>query len=133
MPGDDAMTCQQIATELAPYAKQMGGAASPLAQTQKELLARGQARMAQEAPKAAAGTAAAVASTLDPTGASSKALGQAQAVEQHEQFTRALAEDKPLSDQANKQANEFVGQAQQAQSNARVQRLLQLALQKHYH
>jgi hypothetical protein len=46
-------------------------------------------------------------------------------------FSRAMIEDKPLADKANAKARELVGQAQQAQSNAHLHRLMQLGKQKH--
>ena len=42
LPGDAAMTCQQIATELAPYAQQMMGDATQLANTGQQTVQRGQ-------------------------------------------------------------------------------------------
>ncbi len=37
-----------------------------------------------------------------------------------------MAEDKPLFDKFNAQSNQLVAQSQQSQSNARLQRLMQL-------
>ena len=116
MPGDETMTCEQIAAELAPYAKQMAAAFNPLLQTQKEVLARGRAREAEAVPEAAAVTAGALASSADRTGIASKLYGQAEAAMQREQWNRALAEDKPLFDQANRQANQAVAEAAPLQS-----------------
>ena len=132
-PGDDAMTCQQIGIELAPYAQQMGAAFVPLAQTNLELIARNQARMGEYAPAVAAVSAAAVASSADPTGISSKAVGQAEMAMQEQAWNRALAEDKPLADRARQQTNAAIAQAMPMQSNPRIQRLMQLAMQKNCH
>jgi hypothetical protein len=129
-PGDDAMTCQQIAAELAPYAQQMAAAFTPFVDTEKQVLARGQARVEEYTPAAAAMAGAATASTADPTGLSSKAVGQAEVAMQREAWNRSLAEDKPLADQANQQLNQAVAQATPLQSNARIQRLMELAQQK---
>jgi hypothetical protein len=133
MPGDDAMTCQQIAAELAPYGNQMSGTVNPLVQTQSELVARNEKRMAEAMPVVAGFAAAGTAASLDPTGLASRALGQAEANYQQAQFHRALAEDKPLMDQANRQTNDMASQAMAMQANPRLQRLMQLAQQKDCH
>jgi hypothetical protein len=133
MPGDDAMTCEQIAAELAPYAQQMAGAFTQLAQTDQQLLARNQERIAQNAPVVAGVSAAATATTADPTGISSKIYGQTEAAMQQEAWNRALAEDKPLMEQARQQTSQAVAQAAPMQSNARVQRLMELVQQKNCH
>jgi hypothetical protein len=133
MPGDEAMTCAQIAAELAPYAKQVAGAFGPLFETQKQILARAQAHTAEGAVGAAAATAGAMASSADPTGLSSKAYGQAEVAMQRAQWEHAMAQDKPLFDQANRQTNQAVAQTAPMQSNTRIQRLMQLAQQKNCH
>jgi hypothetical protein len=69
-PGDEAMTCEQIATELYPYAQQMAPNIQALGASQQQLYAQGrqigQKRMAEEALLAPLATAGSV----DPTGAS---------------------------------------------------------------
>jgi hypothetical protein len=130
MPGDAAMTCQQIAAELAPYAQQLAPDLASLAQTDEQLLQRSQARSAGAAATAAAVSAGAAASSLDPTGLSSRAYGQAEASLQRQMWNRALAEDKPLTDQAKRQADAAVAKAAPMQSNPRLQRLMQLAKEK---
>jgi hypothetical protein len=129
-PGDEAMTCAQIAAELAPYAQQMTGTMSPLAQTQQELMQRMNQRQAEATTAAAALTAGATASTADPTGLASKNFGQAEAAIQKQMWDRAAAEDKPLQDQYNQQVGAVAAQGQQLQQNARIQRLMQLVQQK---
>ena len=52
---------------------------------------------------------------------------------QKEAYNRALAEDKPLADQANRKANEAIAQTMPMQSNPRIRRLMQLAKQKNCH
>jgi hypothetical protein len=131
MPGDEAMTCQQIGAELAPYMQRMAGVVMPLADTAQQVVARGQKRVTEAAPAVAAMSAAATATTADPTGISSKVYGQAEAAMQQQVWNQALAEDKPLMDQATRQANQVVAEASPMQSNARIQRLMQLAQQKH--
>lgn len=132
-PGDAAMTCDQIGAELAPYAQQMAPAANALGQTSQEVIARGQKRQAEVLPEVIGLSAAATASHLDPTGASARGVGVAeQGLQQHE-WNRALAEDKPLTDQMNAQTNAVVAQGTAIGSDARVQRLMQLAQEKNCH
>ena len=133
MPGDEAMTCPQIAAELAPYAQQMAPDFNALADTEQQLMQRSKAREAEAAASAAAASAGAMASSLDPTGLSGKAYGQSEMALQREMWNRALAEDRPLMDQANKQTNAAIGKAMPMQSNARIQRLMQLVKQKNCH
>jgi len=133
MPGDGAMTCAQIGAELAPYAQQMMPSVAALSQTQSELTARGQRRVAEATPEAAALTAAATASHLDPTGLASRGVGVAEQGMQQREWNRALAEDKPLTDKANAQMNTVVEQAAPLQANPRIQRLMQLAQDKNCH
>ncbi|MGE5320168.1 MAG: hypothetical protein ACM3KD_08305 [Hyphomicrobiaceae bacterium] len=130
MPGDEAMTCQQIAAELAPYARQMAPDINALAQTEQQIIQRSQARTTEAAPTSTAVSAGAIASSLDPTGLSSKAYGQAEVALQQQMWNRATAEDKPLMDQANRQTNALAGKAMAMQSDARMQRLMALAKQK---
>ena len=130
LPSDATMTCEQIATELAPYAQQMGPMVGQLNETNQELVARGKARMAQETPYAIGMTAAATAASADPTGVSQKAVNAAMAAHQQEVWNRALAEDKPLADRQKAQTSALMAQARQMQSNARLQRLMQLAQEK---
>jgi hypothetical protein len=131
MPGDDAMTCQQIAMELQPYMQQMRPSFEALAATGTDLKDRGNKRMAEQTPAMAAFLAAMAASHADPTGTAGRAVGQAEGAYTRSQFERALAEDKPLADKYNAQANQAVTQSQQLQSNERLQRLLQLVRSKH--
>jgi hypothetical protein len=127
------MTCAQIGAELAPYARQMTPAVTDLAQTGQELNARNQKRMAEAMPEAAALTAAATASHLDPTGLAGRAVGQAEIATQQAIWDKALAEDKPLADKMNAQTNAVVEQAAPLQANPRIQRLMQLAQEKNCH
>lgn len=64
MPGDDAMTCEKIAEELAPYARQMTPNATARNETNMELKRRGEKHMAEEAPVIAAETEAAAAASV---------------------------------------------------------------------
>jgi hypothetical protein len=132
-PGDAAMTCAQIAQELQPYMQQMSPSITALGQTAQEVKTRGEARNKEAAPEAAAESAAAQATMLDPTGLASKLLGQAQVQRQKERWQRAEAEDKPLNDKYKAQAEQVAKQGQQMQSDARLQRLMQLAQERNCH
>jgi putative aminopeptidase FrvX len=129
-PGDDSMTCQQIAAELMPYMQQIAPSATAVAQTAEEVRERGKQRAAEEMPAAVALTMAATAASADPTGAASRAVGQAEVLHQQQVWQRATAEDKPLSDKLNAQTSQLAAQGQQLQSNARLQRLMQLVQEK---
>jgi hypothetical protein len=132
-PGDDAMTCEQIGAELAPYAQQMAPSATALGQTGQELIARGERRVAEATPALVALTAAATAAAADPTGLSTKPLIAAHEAMQQREWNRSIAEDKPLVDQMNAQTNAVVEQAAPLQANPRIQRLMQLAQDKNCH
>lgn len=129
-PGDATMTCAQIAAELQPYMQQMSPSMTALGQTAQEVKTRGEERHKQAATESAVETAEARATMLDPTGLASKALGQRQAQSQKERWKRAEAEDKPLNDKYKVQTEQVVKQGQQMQSDARLQRLMQLAQEK---
>jgi hypothetical protein len=130
-PGDEAMTCAQIAAQLAPYMQQIMPAAMAVGRTAQDVTARGQQHVAEEMPAAIALTAAATASAADPTGASSKTVGQIEAIHEQEAWQRTLAQDKPLHDKYSAQVNALAAQGQQLQSDARLQRLMQLAGERH--
>jgi hypothetical protein len=132
-PGDASMTCAQIAQELQPYMQQMSPSITALGQTNEEVMARSKTRMKEAEAESAAETAAARASMLDPTGASSKALGIQQAQRQKERWKKAEAEDKPLNDKYKEQTEQVAKQGMQLKSDARLQRLMQLAQEKNCH
>ncbi len=130
-PRDSAMTCAQIAAELAPYMQQMMPAVGRMAASAQEIRERGERRVAQETPAAIGLTAAATATMADPTGLSGKALGQAELLHQQEVWQRSETEDAPLYGQFGAQTGQVMAQAQQLQSNPRLRRLMQLAAEKH--
>ncbi len=130
-PGDATITCEQIAAELSPYVQQLAPIGIALGDTSKDVVDRGKQRIAEETPAVVAATIAATASHADPTGVASRAVGQAEAAHQREVWQRSLAEDKPLNDKYAAQAGQLVEQAQSMQSNARLQRLMQLVQEKH--
>lgn len=130
MPGDDAMTCPQIAAELSPYMQQMMPSAMGLGRTAQAVTKRGEQHVAEETPAVVALTAAATAAHADPTGVASRAVGQAEAAHQQEVWQRSMVQDKPLADKLEAQSRQVLTQGQQLQSNARLQRLMQLVQEK---
>jgi hypothetical protein len=131
-PVDEAMTCEQIATELSAYAQQIVPNVQALGASQQQLYAQeremGKKRKAEEALL----TPLAVAGGFDPTGASKWAYEAAVAA----QMAKERAENEafassPLAKQARTQSDQLATQSQQMQSNARLQRLLQLGQAKH--
>ncbi len=129
-PGDETMTCMQIAVELQPYMTRALATMGPLAQTSQEVVARGQQRVAEAMPGAIALTMAATAAHADPTGVASRAVGQAEMAYQDSVAQRSLVEDKPLHDKFKAQTNAAYDDAQRMQADARLQRLMQLVQEK---
>lgn len=130
MPGDDAMTCAQIAAELMPYMQQMMPAAVATAAAANDVKERAEQRMAEAMPGAIALTMAATAAHADPSGIASRGVGQTEMNYQQQVWNRSLAEDKPLGDKLAAQSGQLAAQGQQLQSNVRLQRLMQLVQQK---
>ena len=128
---DATMTCEQIAAELMPYMQQIMPSAMAAGATAKEVKQRGEQRVAENVPAAVAITAAATASHADPTGAAGRAVGQAEIAMQQQTWQRSMVEDKPLRDKYAAQTGQLAAQGQQMQSNARLQRLMQLVQEKH--
>lgn len=130
-PGDEAMTCEQIATELSPYAQQIVPTIQALGTSQQQLYAQGRQRGEQRRAEEALLLPLAEAGALDPTGASKRAYQAALMA----QMAKERSEDQafinsPLAKQNKAQGEQVAAQAQQMQSNARLQRLLQLAQAK---
>jgi hypothetical protein len=131
-PGDDAMTCEQIAAELSPHAQQMMPNLQALASSDQQLYAearqRGERRRAEEAMLLPLGTAGA----LDPTGASKRAYQAALMVQMaREKAENDVVANSPLVKENKAQTEELAAQGRQLQSNARLQRLMQLGQAKH--
>jgi hypothetical protein len=129
-PADASMTCQQIAVELQPYMQRMSPSVTALGQTAQAVRKRGEERNKQAAAESAAETAEARATMLDPTGLTGKIVAEQQRKRQEALRKRVEAEDKPLFDKGQAQAQQVVKQAQPLQSDARLQRLMQLAQEK---
>ncbi len=125
------MSCAQIATELAPYAQQMMPNIQALGASQQQLYT--QARQQLEARKAEHEvlTPLATAGALDNTGASKQAYQMALMAQMAKEKSENEAfANSPLAQQNKAQTEQVAAQAQQMQSNARLQRLMQLAQEK---
>lgn len=131
---DAAMTCEQIATELAPYAQQMVPNLQALGATQQQLYQQVRQVGERQRQEDALLTPMATAGALDPTGASKRAYQAAVMAQQakHRRENEALA-NSSLAKQNKAQEEQFVAQGQQLQANARIQQLMQLAQQKNCH
>jgi hypothetical protein len=130
-PGDEAMTCEQIAAELAPYAQQMVPNLQALASSQQQLSARERQRGEETRKEAALMAPLATAGALDPTGASKRAYVAGELALAAKRKSESEAEaSSPLAKQAHGQGEQLVAQSQQLQANARLQRLMQLGQQK---
>jgi hypothetical protein len=129
--GDEAMTCEQIATELAPYAQQMQPNVQALALSQQQLYQQGREKQAARQAEGTALSAMATAGALDPTGASKRAYVAAEMAQtaRHRSEDTAAA-NSPLAKQADAQRQQLAAQGEQMQGNARLQRLMQLGHQK---
>jgi hypothetical protein len=132
MPGDDAMTCEQIATELAPYARQMMPNLQALAATDQQLYQQARQNGEKRRAEEAALTPLATAGALDPTGASKRAYEMALLAQQAKQRGENEAfRNSPLAKENRAQSEQLAAKGQQMQANARLQRLMQLGQQKH--
>lgn len=125
-PGDEAMTCEQLAVELQPYAESMRGSLTALNDTNQQLLQLGQKQMARDAPRVGATTQAAGAACGFAGGPACMAATQADQANRNAIHAQEAAEAKPLADQQLAQSKTVVAQGQQLQSNARLMRLMQL-------
>jgi len=130
--GDEAMTCEQIAAELAPYAQQMVPNIQALGSTDQQLYAQGLQMQQQRRAEHAAVLPLADAGAVDPTGASKRAYEMAVIAQtakeksENEAFTNS-----PLAQENRAQSARLAAQGQQMQVNGRVQRLMQLAQERH--
>jgi hypothetical protein len=130
-PGDENLSCVQIATELQPYMQKMMPSITAMGQATQEVQQRSKERMGEAATISAEETAEARASTMDPTGMASKIVGQQQAQRQKERWQQAEKQDKPIHDKYKSQVEQVAKEAQSMQSDTRLQRLMQLAQEKH--
>jgi hypothetical protein len=125
------MTCEQIASELAPYAQQMQPNLQALALSQQQQVQRAHEQYAERQKEAALMAPLATAGALDPTGASKRAYAAAEtaAAAKHKSESEAEA-NSPLAKQADAQRELLAAQGHQLQANGRVPHLMQLAQQK---
>jgi hypothetical protein len=131
MPGDEAMSCEQLASELAPYAQQMTPNLQALAMSQQQQLAGAQQKLDKRRKDNEALTPLATAGALDPTGASKRAYQAAATAQAAKEKSENEAEaNSPLARQANAQREQVAAQGMQMYANARLQRLMQLGQQK---
>ena len=133
-PGDDAMTCQQIAMELMPSVQQMrGGSTQQLGQDAQEMQRRAIKREAEIQSGAAAETAEMEAGCIGGVNATCAAASAAMQARHDARNAQIKAEDKPLDDRTSSEMNALAAQGQAMQQNPRLMRLMQLAQQKHCH
>lgn len=125
-PGDDAMSCEQIALEMKPYADSMRGSLTALNDTNMQLKDLGEKQMARDAPRVGATTQAAGAACGYVGGPACMAATQADQANRNAIHEQEAAEAKPLADKQLAQSKTVVAQGQQLQSNARLMRLMQL-------
>lgn len=125
-PGDDAMSCAQIATEMQPYAASMRGNIAAVSETNAQLMQLGQMQRARDAPSINATTQAAGAACGFVGGPACAAATAADQANRNAVKEREKAESKPLVDKQLAQSQTLVAQSQQMQSNARLMRLMQL-------
>ena len=131
-PSDDAMTCEQIAAELAPYAQQMVPNLQALGATTQQLYAQGKAMEQQRNVENAMLSAMATPGALDPTGASKRAYEMALLAQQaKERAENEAYANSPLAKENKAQMEQLAAQGRQMQSSDRLQHLLQLGQQKH--
>jgi len=128
--GDDKMTCEEIVAELQPYVQQMRPSAEAAGDSAKQLKEKAEKHLAEEAPKMAALSAAAMAAGLDPTGLSQRAVNQSIDAEQKAANERAKADMQPVADKFNGQVQTMIAQGQQMQSDPRFMRLMELGQKK---
>ncbi len=133
-PGDDAMTCEQIAEAMMPYVNQVrGGSTLQLGRNAQELQRRNVAREAELQSEAAADTAAMEAGCFGGINATCAAASEAMSAGEAARNAQYQAEDKPITDQMGPQMNALAAQGQAMQQDPRLMRLLQLGQQKHCH
>ena len=131
-PGDDTMTCEQIAAELVPYMQQVMPNIQTFGTSTQQLNAQSREIDAKRQPERQAVEAMATAGALDPTGASKRAYAAAVMAQQAKEHAEneALA-NSDLAKQNRAQGEQVAAQASQMKSDERLQHLMQLGQQKH--
>ena len=129
-PGDDQLTCEQIAAELQPYVQAMKPNAMALGQSEMELKQKAEKHMAEETPKMLALSAEATAAGRDPTGLAQRAVNKQIEAEQKAANERAKADMQSVADRASGQMQTLTAQANQMQNDPRLGRLMELGRKK---
>jgi DNA polymerase III alpha subunit len=125
------MTCEQIATELAPFMRQMQPNIQALAMSQQQQYEQGREKFEERKKEHELLTPLATAGALDPTGASKRAyVAAAMAQAAKERRENEADANSPLAKQAKAQSERLAAQGQQMQGDARLQRLMQLGQQR---
>jgi hypothetical protein len=131
MPGDQAMTCEQLASELVPYMQQMQPNMQALATSQQKQYEQGRVKGEERKREHELLTPMATAGALDPTGIAKRAYQAAVIAQAAKEKREDEAEaNSPLAKQANAQREQLAAQAKQMKDNARITRLMQLGEQK---
>jgi hypothetical protein len=125
-PGDETMSCEQLAVEMKPYVESMRGSLTALNDTNMQLKQLGEKQMARDAPRVSATTQAAGATCGFVGGPACGAATQADQANRNAIHAQEAAEAKPLADQQLAQSKTVAAQGQELQSNARLMRLMQL-------
>jgi hypothetical protein len=129
---DDAMTCEQIAGELAPYAQQMMPSLQAMGASQQQVYAQGRVIGERQRAEETAINSMATASVLDKTGISNKIYAAA-VIAQHakEKAENEAFKNSPTYQQNKANTEQFMAQGEALQSDGHVQHLMQLAQAKH--
>jgi hypothetical protein len=131
-PGDEAMTCEQIATELVPYMQQIAPNIQALGATEQQMHAQARQQLQQRKMEHEALTPLATAGALDTTGAAKQAYQLALMAQMaKEKAENEAFANSPLAKQNRAQSEQLAAQGRQMQSDARLQRLMQLGQVKH--
>lgn len=125
-PGDENLSCAQIATQMQPYAASMRGNIAAVNETNAQLMQMAQMQRARDAPSINATTQAAGATCGFVGGPACMAATAADQANRNAVKEREAAESKPLRDQNLAQTKTLVAQGQALQSNARLMHLMQL-------
>jgi hypothetical protein len=129
--GDDALTCEQLATELMPYIVQMRAGVQALATSQQQLGTQALSTLEQRRLEHQLLAPLATAGALDPTGASKRAYVAAAAAQAAKEAAESeAAASSPLAQHATSQSEKLAAQGQVMQGDARLQQLMRLARQK---
>jgi hypothetical protein len=133
-PGDDAMTCEQIAQALMPSVNQMRSPSTEqLGRNAEEIRRRDLQREAELQSEAAADTAAMEAGCVGGINATCAAASEAMSAREAARNAKIQAEDKPITDQMSVEMNALATQGRAMQEDPRLMHLIQLAQQKHCH